>query len=90
MGTSFPTGDGKTQDSKQIFTSFDHAVKAPNRMDKKWKDLLEERINYNQEFMGLLIFKLWIRAYAEEKQARKYPSSGYEEESGTGKGSNTI
>ena len=59
----------KRQDSKQIFTSFGHAVKSTQtRMDKKWKDLLEERINYNQEFAGAFnIQALDNEAYAEEK-----------------------
>ena len=76
----------KRQDSKQIFTSFGHAVKSTQtRMDKKWKDLLEERINYNQEFAGAFnIQALDNEAYAEEKNKLENTHLvDYERRSGT-------
>ena len=59
----------RRKDSRQILNSFGHAVKSTQtRMQNKWKDLIDERLKYNQDFGGPLIFRLGKPGYSEEKK----------------------
>ncbi|MGI6224728.1 MAG: ATP-binding protein [Peptococcales bacterium] len=60
----------KRKDSRQIFSSFGHAVKSTQtRMENKWSDLVGERIRYNQDFGGAFDIQAQANeAYSGEKK----------------------
>lgn len=60
----------KRKDSRQILNSFGHAVKSTQtRMQNKWKDLIDERLKYNQDFGGAFDIQApENQGYSEEKK----------------------